>query len=561
MTEGKWWMAMDELVLGSPFSVVRPPIIGASMEDYKQIILNAQPGQVVPIVKRIDMTDPVDFFARLSDYGRTKNCCLFESREHLKGFTELSFGTAKPALYLTGTGLDFTVKALTKTGRRMIKYLAEEDSWFDFCESITFGEEAITGKIKPSEGLVDEQTRLKTTNQMDVLRAVAFAFRLASKPFRVTCGLLGALSYDFIDQFEKLPANEEDLLGNPDYELYFADNIFLMDHGQGQGYIIVNVIITNGDAQAAISEAQECFDYYENLARFDVPKGRRFTGPLPPASTDTNQAEYEAIVKTAKRHILDGDIFQVVPSRTKMEPCPDEPLDVYKRLRVLNPSPYMFYLNTPNTILMGSSPELNLRVSGTETRTVEIRPIAGTKPRGRVGGEIDADIDFRYEAELKIDRKELAEHMMLVDLARNDIARVAEPGSRVVTELLTVEKYESVQHLVSNVSGKLARDLDALSAYLATMNMGTLTGAPKIEAMKIIRRLEKTKRGYYGGAVMYLTVDGQFDSCITIRSLQVRDHVAYIRAGGGIVHDSVPKTEFEETEHKANSCLRAIRGQ
>jgi anthranilate synthase component 1 len=190
---------------------------------------------------------------------------------------------------------------------------------------------------------------------------------------------------------------------------------------------------------------------------------------------------------------------------------------------------------------------------------VEIRPIAGTKPRGRVGGKIDQDTDFRYEAELKLDRKELAEHIMLVDLARNDIARVAEPGSRVVTELLIAEKYESVMHLVSNVKGKLAKDLDALNAYLATMNMGTLTGAPKIEAMKIIRQLEKTKRGYYGGAVMYLTVDGQFDSCITIRSLQIKDHTAYIRVGAGIVHDSVPKTEFEETDHKAGSCMRAIR--
>ena len=531
------------------------------MEDYRQIIHGAQPGQIVPIVKRIDMAEPVDFFAKLSDYGRAKNCCLFESKEHLAGYTELSFGTAKPALYLTGTGADFTIKALSRTGRRMIEYLSVQKARFDFCESVEFGAEKITGRIEQSRQLVDEQTRLKTTNQMDVLRAVAFAFRLASKPFRVTCGLFGALSYDFIDQFEKLPQAQEDLLGNPDYELYFADNIFLMDHGQGQGYVVVNVMITNGDRQAIITEAQECFDYYSNLARFDVPQGRRFSESIPPSSTDTSQDEYEAMVKTAKQHILDGDIFQVVLSRTKIEPCPDEPLDVYKRLRVLNPSPYMFYLNTPNTVLMGSSPELNLRVSGTEKRSVEIRPIAGTKPRGRVAGQIDADTDFRYEAELKIDRKELAEHMMLVDLARNDIARVAEPGSRLVTELLTVEKYESVQHLVSNVKGALASELDALSAYLATMNMGTLTGAPKIEAMKIIRQLERTKRGYYGGAVMYLTVDGQFDSCITIRSLQVRDHAAYIRVGAGIVHDSVPKTEFEETEHKAGSCLRAIRGQ
>jgi anthranilate synthase component 1 len=320
-------------------------------------------------------------------------------------------------------------------------------------------------------------------------------------------------------------------------------------------------MITNGDREAVIAEAQSSFDYYFNMARFDPPKGRRHDGTLPAASTDTFQNDYEEMVRRAKQHIIDGDIFQVVLSRTLTEPCPDEPLDVYKRLRELNPSPYMFYLNTPHTILMGSSPELNLRVSGTGPRHVEIRPIAGTKPRGRIDGQIDTDTDFRYEAELKLDRKELAEHMMLVDLARNDIARVANAGSRVVNELLTAEKYESVQHLVSNVKGVLRPDLDALSAYLATMNMGTLTGAPKIEAMKIIRQLEKNKRGYYGGAVMYLTVDGQFDSCITIRSLQVQNHTAYIRVGAGIVHDSIPKMEFEETEHKARSCLRAIRGR
>jgi anthranilate synthase component 1 len=531
------------------------------MEDYRDIIKSAEPGQIVPIVKQIDIAEPVEFFAKLSNYGRAKNCCLFESREYLTGSGALSFGTARPALYLTGTGLDFTIKALSKTGRRLLRYLAEHKERFAFCESVEFSAEAITGRIKHVERTIDEQTRLQSTNQMDVLRAAAFAFRLASKPFRVTCGLLGAISYDFIDQFEKLPANKEDLLGNPDYELYFADNIFLMDHEHGKGYVIVNCMITNGDREAAVAEAQDCFDYYYNIARFDAPKGQRYSGDLPGASTDTTQREYEEIVCNAKQHIVDGDIFQVVLSRTLMEPCPDEPLDIYKRLRVLNPSPYMFYLNTPNTILMGSSPELNLRVSGKGPRYVEIRPIAGTKPRGRRGKVIDEDTDFRYEAELKLDRKELAEHMMLVDLARNDIARVAEPGSRVVTELLTAEKYESVQHLVSNVKGTLRADLDALSAYLATMNMGTLTGAPKIEAMKIIRQLERNKRGYYGGAVMYLTVDGEFDSCITIRSLQVRDHRAYIRVGAGIVHDSVPKTEFEETEHKAGSCLRAIRGQ
>ncbi len=530
------------------------------MDDYREKILNAKPGQIIPVVKEIRIDDTVDFFAKLSDYGRSRNCCLFEATDYLAE-NALSFGTARPGLYLTGTGNAFTIKALSRTGRRIIKYLsAETKERFSFCKSVEFSSETIVGRIKQTRKTVDEQSRLQSTNQMDVLRAVAFAFRLASKPFRVTCGLLGALSYDFIDQFEKLPSSKDDLLGNPDYELYFADNIFLMDHAAGKGYVVVNVMITDGDREAAIAEAQDCFDYYFNIARSETPKGQKFTGSLLPASTDTDQTEYEKMVNDAKRHIIDGDIFQVVLSRTKLEPCPDEPLDVYKRLRELNPSPYMFYLNTPNTILMGSSPELNLRVSGTETRYVEIRPIAGTKPRGRVGKNIDADTDFRYEAELKLDRKELAEHIMLVDLARNDIARVAEAGSRVVTELLTAEKYASVQHLVSNVKGTLADNLDALSAYLATMNMGTLTGAPKIEAMKLIRLFEKTKRGYYGGAVCYLTVDGQFDSCITIRSLQVKNHTAYIRVGAGIVHDSVPKTEFEETEHKAMSCLRAICG-
>ena len=531
------------------------------MIEYIEQIRAGKAGQIIPVVRDIGIGCPVEYFAKLSDYGRKQDSCLFESREHLeKDAGTLTFGTADPALYLTGTGAEFTIKALSATGKRMLRFLAGDKGRFSFCEAVNFADDEISGTLRQSDEMVDEEARLKTVNQMDVLRAVAFAFELASQPFRVTCGLLGALSYDFIDQFEQLDANESDILGNPDYEVYFADNIFLMDHQTGQGHVVVNVMITDDDRESIIADAEACFaSYYAALER-PVPQPRSFEGQLGPAGTDTGQAEYEKMVQTAKGHIIDGDIFQVVLSRTITEPCKDEPLDVYRRLRELNPSPYMFYLNTQNTILTGASPELNLKVSGTEGRVVEIRPIAGTKPRGRVNGKIDPDSDARYEAELKLDRKELAEHMMLVDLARNDIARVAAPGSRIVNEMLIAEKYESVMHLVSNVKGELREGLDALSAYLATMNMGTLTGAPKIEAMKIIRRLEKNKRGYYGGAVMYLTVDGQFDSCITIRSIQLRDGVAYIRAGAGIVYDSVPTTEFEETDHKAGSCLRAIRG-
>ncbi|MHC5076389.1 MAG: hypothetical protein ACYTFM_08175, partial [Planctomycetota bacterium] len=214
------------------------------MESYRKIIQGARSGQIIPIIKQIDMQDPVNFFAKISDYGRAKNCCLFESREHLAE-NALSFGTAQPALYLTGKDNKFRIEALSNTGRRMLGYLGTTArKRFDFCESIEFSNEEIYGQIKRSNKLVDEQTRLQSTNQMDVLRTVAFAFRLASKPFRVTCGLLGALSYDFIDQFEKLPSNNDDLLNNPDYELYFADNIFLIDHESERSYVIVNVMIT-----------------------------------------------------------------------------------------------------------------------------------------------------------------------------------------------------------------------------------------------------------------------------------------------------------------------------
>ncbi len=531
------------------------------MNDYKNRIQQAQPGQIIPMVQEIDITCPVEFFIKLSDYGRNQHCCLFESRDHLSEGAggELTFGTANPALHLTGTANSFVLESLSDTGRRMIRYLSGQKQRFAFCKEVDFQPDRISGQLDPYDGIMDEETRLKTTNQMDVIRAVAFAFELASKPFRVTCGLLGALSYDFVDQFEKLPANSEDVLGNPDYEMYFADNIFLMDHQHGKGYAVVNAIITDDDRQAIYDESERCFNDYFEKAKQVRPEPRPLAPVTDQPGTDTDRQIYESMVKTAKKHIVDGDIFQVVLSRTITEPCPAEPLDVYRKLRTLNPSPYMFYLNTQNTILMGASPELNLRVSGTRERHVEIRPIAGTKPRGRKDGKIDPDTDIRYEAELKLDRKELAEHMMLVDLARNDIARVSEPGSRIVNEMLITERYESVMHLVSNVKGILRSDLDALSAYLATMNMGTLTGAPKIEAMKIIRRLEKNKRGYYGGAVMYLTVDGQFDSCITIRSLQVKGKTAYIRAGAGIVHDSIPASEFDETQHKANSCIKAIR--
>jgi anthranilate synthase component 1 len=219
----------------------------------------------------------------------------------------------------------------------------------------------------------------------------------------------------------------------------------------------------------------------------------------------------------------------------------------------------MFYFKNQVGVLLGSSPETFLKVEGEKEKVVEIRPIAGTRKRGRVNGKLDNDLDSRLENELRMDKKELAEHTMLVDLARNDVAKVSVPGTRHVNKPHLVEKYSHVMHLVSNVSGTLKPELDALHAYLASMNMGTLTGAPKIKAMELLRKYEKQKRGFYGGSVGYLTPSGDFDSCIVIRSMRIKKNKAHIRAGAGIVFDSIPENEAKETTAKAEACLSAIR--
>jgi anthranilate synthase component 1 len=246
-----------------------------------------------------------------------------------------------------------------------------------------------------------------------------------------------------------------------------------------------------------------------------------------------------------------------VASRTFSAPCPD-PLGAYAELRRANPSPYLFYVVGQCSVVFGASPETAVKVHGAPKR-VTIRPIAGTAARGRTAsGDIDADLDARREAALRLDEKETAEHMMLVDLARNDVARVSRPGTRQVTRLLTVDRYAHVMHLVSEVEGVLADGHDALHAYAAAMNMGTLVGAPKIRAAQILREVESTRRGAYGGAVGYLNHDGGMDTAIVIRAAVVRDGVARVRAGAGIVFDSDPATEAQETRRKAEAVLRAI---
>jgi anthranilate synthase component 1 len=277
----------------------------------------------------------------------------------------------------------------------------------------------------------------------------------------------------------------------------------------------------------------------------------------PPVQVDLDDAAYAGLVSDLQRHIVAGDVFQIVPSRTFTLACPD-PFTAYRRLREANPSPYMFFVRGPESVLLGASPETAVKVTGAP-RTVALRPIAGTAARGRqADGAIDHELDARLQAALLTDAKELAEHMMLVDLARNDVARVSRPGTRRVRKLLTVDRYQHVMHLVSEVEGELAEGHDALHAYAATLNMGTLVGAPKIRAAELLREREADKRGPYGGAVGYLTHDGEMDTAIVIRSALVQGEVAYVRAGAGVVLDSDPASEAVETTRKAAAVLEAI---
>jgi len=323
--------------------------------------------------------------------------------------------------------------------------------------------------------------------------------------------------------------------------------------------LIANALITKDNQKTIYNQCIKTIENYEKILEKKAPKPKKFPKKKFEISSDTSKNDYIRIVQNLKKHIIAGDVFQVVPSRTIIANYNSEPLDIYEKLRNLNPSPYMFYLNFGTSKLIGASPEMSLRVQGNEEKTVEIRPIAGTKPRGIIGEKIDADLDSRYEAELKIDTKELAEHTMLIDLARNDIARISKPGTRYVDEPFIVEKYSHVQHLVSNVKGILKDNLDALHAYLASMNMGTLTGAPKIEAMKLIRESENSRRGFYGGAVGYITPSKDLDTTIVIRSMTLKNNQAYVRAGAGIVFDSIPENEFLETEKKAKACIKAVK--
>ncbi len=367
----------------------------------------------------------------------------------------------------------------------------------------------------------------------------------------------GAFAFDYLSTFESLPEVAQGANTCPDYLFYDARIILVVDHPTQEATLVgasVDAACLERRMDALAGAIDTAADAAEQAPASPTAAA---DSPVLRAVPTTSDADFEAVVEEMRGYIADGDVYQVVPSRGFTIACPDT-LATYHVLRHANPSPYMFYLAAPDFELFGASPESALLHSA-RTGRVAIRPIAGTRPRGlHPDGSVDHERDTRLELELRTDAKEVAEHVMLVDLARNDVARVSRPGTRSVQDLLRVDRYSRVMHLVSEVSGELADDLDALDAFRASMTMGTLTGAPKLRAAELIRQAEGVRRGSYGGSVGYIRGDGELDTCIVIRSGFVTNGSALVQAGAGIVAASSPAAEAAETVHKARAVLEAV---
>ena len=385
--------------------------------------------------------------------------------------------------------------------------------------------------------------------------------QLAGLP-RFVGGAVGYLSYETAHYFEpRVPVPANDPQGLPESVFLFTDSLLVFDHVRHRIQVVATAHV-DGSPDEAYRRAVERID--ELAERLERPLPRQAQLASEPADVDaaahaasgyregSNKTpdEYHAMVRRAKEYVVAGDIIQAVPSQRVEAPAAAPAFDLYRSLRAVNPSPYMYFLELGDFAVVGASPEMLVRA---EDGLVETHPIAGTRPRGK-----DAEEDARLEAELSADEKERAEHIMLLDLGRNDIGRVSQPGTVQVTQMLEVERYSHVMHLVSHVTGRLREDMTAFDALRACFPAGTVSGAPKIRAMEIIAELEGERRGTYAGAVGYFSFSGNMDTAITIRTMVVKNGVAYVQAGGGVVYDSDPETERQESLHKMNALLRAI---
>jgi anthranilate synthase component 1 len=374
--------------------------------------------------------------------------------------------------------------------------------------------------------------------------------RLEGLP-RFVGGAVGFLAYDAVRYFERLPTTASNDLDVPDTGFMLVNTLVIFDHAKHQLIVLANAHNT-GDSDAAYDDAVRRINgIIEALDQPLLPINDAPVASSAEIESNVTKAQFEENVLRAKEYIAAGDAFQIVLSQRFSRKTSASPLMVYRALRATNPSPYMFFLHfSDDFVLIGASPEMMVRL---EDGVATYRPIAGSRPRGA-----NQEEDKRLEADLLADPKERAEHIMLVDLGRNDLGRVCEYGSVKVTDLMYIERYSQVIHIVSSVEGKLRPGMNAFDLLRVTFPAGTLSGAPKVRAMQIIEELEGTRRGTYGGAVGYFSFDGSMDTCITIRSLLMKNHTVYVQAGAGLVADSVPETEYQESINKAKAPMLAV---
>jgi anthranilate synthase component 1 len=485
-------------------------MIQPSLQD---VIELAEQGTVIPVCKDIlaDLLTPAAAFLRIA-HGR-RRAFLLESVEGGERLARYSFIGWDPFLMVCGKG--------------------------------------DTVGIERQGVIVQEKTR-----GFDFLRQISRDFRTVPMPDMPPFlgGGVGFFAYDVVRQFEKLPNLAEDDLGIDDYQVMYFSNVLAFDHLRHRIHIIANIF---NDRNGQGLEAK----YQDALLRIEQTE-RRLTVPIslpspvpkesvPEPVSNLSVEKYNSNIEIAKNHIYAGDIFQAVLSQRYAMKISCDPFDIYRALRFVNPSPYMFFLHIDDLHLVGASPEMLVKV---QNGRVEYGPIAGTRPRGKTPEE-----DSQLCEELLADEKERAEHVMLVDLGRNDLGRVCRYGTVKVTDLMRIEKYSHVMHLVSSVEGELRDNLDCFHALEACLPAGTVSGAPKVRAMEIIEDLEPCRRGVYGGAVGYVDFSGNLDTCIALRTLVAKNGIAYIQAGGGIVADSESARERDESFNKASALIRAVK--
>ncbi len=494
-----------------------------TLNEFNQL---ATQGNLVPVWRRLlaDFETPLSAYRKLRGQGES---FLFESVEGGEHLGRFSFVGFNPRAVVRQTGPEIEV---VESGRVVEKFI-------------------IAGRSGAADGRVKDG--------LEVVEKVLRKYRAVPLPSlpRFTGGAVGFIGYEFIHDVEPVvPRPPHDELQTPTLYFLIADELLIFDRVAQTMTVLVNAVIDESKSpaaayQRAVAEIERLVSLLEQRSEYvsvTVPQ------EVPPVPFQSNvpKEKFFANVRKAKEYITAGDIIQVVGSQRFSTPVKATPLDIYRAARSINPSPYMFLLELDGFSLVGASPEIHVRC---ENRRVEIRPIAGTRPRGK-----NPEQDLANEQELLADPKERAEHVMLVDLARNDLGRVCDFGTVQVKDLMIIERYSHVMHIVSQVEGHLSAGKTPYDLMRATFPAGTLSGAPKVRAMQVISELEQTQRGPYGGCVGYFSFNGNLDCCITIRTALIKNGQAYVQAGGGWVNDSTPEGEYQETVNKAKAMLKAV---